>query len=259
MLISFYKFHGTGNDFIIINKIKSQNIDLNTDIIKQLCNRNFGIGADGLMTMLPSNNYDFEMKYYNSDGKEGSMCGNGGRCIVAYAKMVNIIKDKTTFLASDGVHKAIIDENNIVKLKMIDVIEIKKYDDGYFLDTGSPHFVQFTNNLDNINIEKTGKDLRFDKRFAPSGTNVNFAEIKNDYILFKTYERGVEKETLSCGTGAVATALASVVQYENIPKSVNLQAKGGKLNIYFSKTEQNSFANIWLEGETKFVFNGEIS
>lgn len=258
MLIPFCKFHGTGNDFIIINKIKSQNIDLNTDIIKQLCNRHFGIGADGLMTLLSSDNYDFEMKYYNSDGKEGSMCGNGGRCIVVFAKMINIIEDKTTFLAIDGSHTAIIDENNIVKLKMNDVTEIKKYNDGYFLDTGSPHFVQFVDDLKKMEIEKKGKMLRFDNRFTTSGTNVNFVEIKNNNISFASFERGVEKETLSCGTGAIATAISFVLKIKKTPKSITLLTKGGELRVYLNKINDNLFTDIWLQGKTNFVFEGKI-
>ena len=257
MWIPFYKFHGTGNDFIIINKIDHPNIELNESTIKQLCDRRFGVGADGLMFMLSSDKYDFEMQYYNSDGKEGSMCGNGGRCIVNFAKMQNIIGEDTTFLAYDGIHAAKIDKD-IVKLKMIDIKGLKKYNDGYFIDTGSPHFVCLYNNLKDIDIEKSGEKLRYDNRFEPKGTNVNFVEEKPQEIEFATYERGVERETLSCGTGAVATAIALKYAASVGKYSTNLKTKGGKLKVHFVKSENNTYTDIWLEGEAKFVFDGKF-
>ena len=258
MPIHFFKFHGTGNDFVIINKIKNPNINLSESAIKLICDRKFGIGADGLMYLLPSDQYDFEMKYYNSDGKEGTMCGNGGRCIVRFAKMLGIIENEAKFLAIDGVHKARI-EKDIVRLKMIDVKKITKFVDGYFIDTGSPHFVKLYNNLKEINIEEFGRKLRYDSRFDPKGVNVNFVEEKPQETEFATYERGVERETLSCGTGAVATAIvlkhsSAVGKYK-----VKLKTKGGKLTVHFEKTDINNYSDIWLEGEAKFVFEGQIN
>ncbi len=257
MQIPFYKYHGTGNDFIIIDKIRNKNIVLNENMIKTMCNRKLGIGADGLMTISASDNCDFKMKYYNSDGNEGSMCGNGGRCIVSYARTHNIINtSETYFEAVDGIHKAFI-EKDIVKLKMRDVHKVNEYNDGYFLNTGSPHFVKITDNINAINIEEHGKKLRNDKRFAPEGTNVNFVEINNSGTVCATYERGVEKETLSCGTGVVATAVALTLNRPQGEYSSKITTKGGTLKIIFNK-HGNNFTDIWLEAETKFVFEGKI-
>ncbi|RLD46858.1 MAG: diaminopimelate epimerase [Bacteroidetes bacterium] len=256
MHLNFYKYHGTGNDFILIDN-RDLSINLSNKDIEFLCNRHFGIGADGLMTLENDNNFDFKMKYYNSDGNEGTMCGNGGRCIVAFAKKLNIINNKTHFIAVDGEHFANIYENDIVKLKMNDVNEIKKIKNGYFLDTGSPHYIEFINDIDNFDVYSNGKKLRYSKDFEPNGTNVNFVKkINKQNIFVATYERGVENETLSCGTGVTASALVYAID-NNISDFVEIKTKGGELKIFFEQ-KNNTFTNIWLQGKTKFVFNGTI-
>lgn len=256
MHLVFYKYHGTGNDFILIDN-RDLSINLSENEIKFLCNRHFGIGADGLMILENDKNFDFKMKYYNSDGKEGTMCGNGGRCIVSFAKKLNIIKTKTKFIAIDGEHFAEIYDNNTVKLKMSDVNGFKKIKNGYFLDTGSPHYVEFIDDFENIDIYNKGKELRYSKDFAPKGTNVNFVKKLTDNNIFvATYERGVEDETLSCGTGVTASSLIYAVN-NNINEFVEIKTKGGELKVFFEQ-KNNTFTNIWLQGETRSVFKGTI-
>lgn len=257
MELEFYKYHGTGNDFIIINNLK-KNKTLSTRLIKLLCDRHFGIGADGLMTIeTAEKKYDFRMKYFNSDGKEGTMCGNGGRCIVSFAKKINLVNNKSKFIAIDGEHIAEIIADDYIKLKMNDVSEIKKYDDGYFLNTGSPHFVKLIKSAENFNVFENGKNYRYDNRFAPEGANVNFIEKKsNNKIFVATYERGVENETLSCGTGITASALIHSL-VNNLNSEIEIESKGGLLKVYYQK-EDGKFKNIWLQGEAKFVFKGTI-
>ena len=253
----FSKYHGAGNDFIIADAI-NQTIDFSTEEIARLCHRRFGVGADGFMLLLPSYDADFEMKYYNSDGREGSMCGNGGRCIVAFAKQQGIINDITEFNAIDGKHHAQIFDNGSVRLAMKNVESVTTYKDGWFVDTGSPHFVQQVNNLSEMNVIEHGKTLRFDKRFQPKGTNVNFIEIKNDIINIRTFERGVENETLACGTGAVAAAIVAMHAKLLQATPITIQAKGGVLSVECDVLN-NDFTNIWLTGPTAHVFDGEIN
>lgn len=260
MQIKFYKYHGTGNDFILIDNrdlvLNSNNF--NYEKIAQLCHRRFGIGADGLMLLENHSEADFEMKYYNSDGNLASMCGNGGRCIVAFAKKLKIIENKTTFLAPDGIHHAEI-EKDIVSLEMSDVKEITKLNDTYFLDTGSPHHVSFCDNIEEIDIYKEGKKIRYSSQYSPKGTNVNFVEIKENNLIVRTYERGVEDETYSCGTGVTASAIAvsELMKNEEKNKEYKISTKGGNLKVCFNKQE-NYFTNIHLEGKASFVFEGEI-
>ncbi len=256
MLLNFYKYHGTGNDFIIIDNRESL-IELTAKQIFFLCNRRFGIGADGLMSLENDNNFDFRMKYYNSDGKEGTMCGNGGRCIVAFAKKLGVIKNKTKFIAVDGEHYAEISDNNIVKLQMSDVKNIKNIKKGFFLDTGSPHYVEFVDNLENFDVYNEGKKNRYSNEFKPFGTNVDFVKKENNKLItVATYERGVESETLSCGTGVTASALV-FAKKNKINNFVEIKTKGGNLKVFFEQ-KNNIFTNIYLQGETKFVFNGTI-
>jgi len=254
--MKFFKYHGAGNDFVIINGI-TENVALDQITINNLCNRNLGIGADGLMFIKKSQNFDFEMIYYNSDGYEGTMCGNGGRCIVSFAKKLNLINNYTKFIAIDGQHEAYIDDNNIVKLKMQNVENVEVNQNYFFLNTGSPHYVEFVENLDDLNVYQLGKKIRNSQPFAPKGTNVNFAEIKDNYLKIRTFERGVENETLACGTGTVALAISYAIKNKLAKSPINITALGGDLKVYFEKNN-DFFENIWLEGPTKFVYSGEI-
>ncbi len=259
MLIQFSKYQGTGNDFILIdNRQKKINKDKITEIVQKLCNRRFGIGADGLMLLENHEKYDFEMDYYNSDGSGGTMCGNGGRCIVAFAKKNKIIVNNTKFIASDGLHEALIDNQNWVQLKMTDVGEIEESSNHFFLNTGSPHYVDFSKNIEKLNVYEEGRKIRYNERFTTDGTNVNFATWDGKILHVKTYERGVENETLSCGTGVVASAISSVIHYKTENnKPIKIKTKGGNLQVRFKKTN-NSFSDIWLEGSATFVFTGQI-
>lgn len=257
MLIKFEKYQGAGNDFIIIDN-RFYNLNLKPEQIQFLCDRRFGIGADGLMTINLHPVFDFEMKYFNSDGNESTMCGNGGRCIAMYAYSKKIAREIQTFIAVDGLHYAQISDNNNVFLSMIDVENFIFYDDGYFLNTGSPHFVQFCNNLSDIDVFAEGQKLANDKRFAPERTNVNFVEpIDFNNIKIATYERGVENETLACGTGSVAAAIAYFLSGKTHTNEINVRAKGGKLKVKF-RHENGKFTNVLLIGPAQKVFSGEI-
>jgi len=253
-MIKFHKYHGTGNDFIIIDN-RDGKLLLNQKQISLLCHRNFGIGADGLMLLETSNQSAFKMRYYNSDGNEGSMCGNGGRCIVAFAKKLNIINNEIVFEAVDGIHHAEI-SNSEVRLKMNDVHGIEKIDNDFFLNTGSPHYVKWVNQLEDLDVVQEGRNIRYNNRFKNYGTNVNFIEQLDNQLLIRTYERGVENETLSCGTGNVAAAIVNSIDKENEYFSVNLKTKGGELNVTFQKTDAVTFKDVWLKGPAEFVFEG---
>ncbi len=259
MNLSFSKYQGTGNDFIIMDNRKSL-LHLTTEQIIFLCNRKFGIGADGLMLLEENKNYDFEMKYFNADGKEGSMCGNGGRCMIQFAFDNEIKKEHYTFLAVDGVHEGIIATENFVELKMQGVTNIDYRNDNTFvLNTGSPHFIQQVKNVDAINVYEQGKKIRYNDEFNAKGINVNFVEqIADNIIKVRTYERGVEDETLSCGTGVTAAALV-FGESKTVLNTVQVQTKGGNLSVKFEKENNQSFKNIWLCGAATFVFKGEIN
>jgi diaminopimelate epimerase len=254
--LKFYKYQGTGNDFILLDNRKDQ-FTLTQEQIAFLCHRNFGIGADGLMLLEFADGFDFKMRYYNSDGRESSMCGNGGRCIVHFAQKLGLIHDSCLFIAIDGPHEASI-RDKVVKLKMKDVKDYNFAQNQLIIDTGSPHYVQNQSlNLPyNAFIEEAHK-IRYNELFKAQGVNVNFIEPLDDQTFkIRTYERGVEDETLSCGTGVVASAI-----YHHLTKSPQDQIKaislGGELYVHLQKTE-NGFSNIWLEGPVEFVFAGEI-
>ena len=257
MMFKFSKYQGTGNDFIIIDNRKNS-INLTTKQIAFMCDRRFGIGADGLMLLEKHPELDFKMRYFNSDGKEGTMCGNGGRCITAFAKSLHLFNTKTTFQTIDGIHQAIIKENNTVALQMQDVNEIKETDGNYFVDTGSPHYVIFSKNIKDTDVYNEGKKIRESRHFAPSGTNVNFVEIKEHELFVRTYERGVENETLSCGTGVTAAAICTSVKLNNNKNSFDISTRGGKLNVSFNKQSNHSFIDVWLTGPATFVFSGNF-
>lgn len=252
--MKFYKYQGTGNDFVMIdNRDLSFNKDKN--LIAQLCDRRFGIGGDGLILLENDEDTDFRMVYFNSDGGESTMCGNGGRCLVAFAHFLKIFDKKCTFNAIDGLHEAEINDG-IVKLKMINVSEIQRDDDNFVLNTGSPHFVQYVSDIENFDVYFNGNKIRNSENYKKEGINVNFVEEISDNELFvRTYERGVEDETYSCGTGVTASAL-SYLQSKNIGE-VKIKTLGGNLKVYADKNE-NGFSNIWLEGPAKQVFSGEI-
>lgn len=257
MQIPFLKYQGTGNDFIIIDNRQRIFPKNNTKLVAQLCDRKFGIGADGLILLELSDFHDFSMVYYNSDGNLSSMCGNGGRCIVAFAKKLNIIKDKAIFVAADGLHEAEIN-HHFVSLKMSDVSSINKFDDHLFLNTGSPHHVTFVDDVKKVKVKKVGSKIRFGSPYFEEGSNVNFVEQKNENtFIVRTYERGVEDETLSCGTGVTAVAIASHKASKTKNDTIFLETPGGKLEVSF-KFDNNTYKNVFLKGKATLVFEGQI-
>jgi diaminopimelate epimerase len=257
MKIHFHKYQGTGNDFIIIDNRNWSITDLPVEKIKLLCDRLFGIGADGLMLLNPKTGYDFEMKYYNSDGREGSMCGNGGRCMVQFAYHLGMHKNSYHFIAVDGEHEAEID-GDIVNLKMKDVNGIREFEGDYILNTGSPHYVKTVSDVMEYDVYNKGMEIRYSAEFAKEGINVNFVEEKGpDEIIVRTYERGVEDETLSCGTGVTASAL--VCHHNDAGyNEVTVITKGGKLTVKYDRIDDNTFRNIWLCGPAEKVFEGDL-
>jgi len=261
MAIPFYKYQGTGNDFIIIDNRDKKITALPQATIAQWCDRKFGIGADGLMLLEEKEGYDFEMIYYNADGKTSSMCGNGGRCITAFANFLGILNNSNArFLAIDGPHDAVVKTADYIELKMIDVSTETYNKQNPFLDTGSPHHIEFVDKLTSIDIYKNGKAIRYNDHYKEEGTNVNFVEPLTDLaIKVGTYERGVENETLSCGTGVTAAAIAYHLSYtpQTITNAVDIQTKGGNLQVRFQK-KQHLFHDIWLCGPATQVFNGTI-
>ncbi|MFN8254781.1 MAG: diaminopimelate epimerase [Bacteroidales bacterium] len=257
MKIEFYKYHGAGNDFILIDDRTNNHQVLDSDKISFLCHRRFGIGADGLMFLKSIAGYHFNMEYYNSDGRIGTMCGNGGRCITAFARDLGILDQKASFMASDGLHESFIDSSGLISLKMKDVDNIIIEDDYYFLDTGSPHYVTFVEDINKTNVYQEGKRIRNSDVFKPAGTNVNFVSLKNDNLFIRTYERGVEDETYACGTGSVASAIAFALKFKINQKKVQLNTLGGVLEVSFER-ENLKFSDIYLKGPAKFVFKGII-
>jgi diaminopimelate epimerase len=255
---TFYKYEGTGNDFILFDDRENSFDKNNSKLIARLCNRKFGIGADGLMLLRNIEGYDFEMVYFNSDGNPSSMCGNGGRCISRFALDIGAVKkNEVSFLAIDGKHTAIITQET-VKLKMNDVNEIENGNDFFYLNTGSPHYVTFSAHVHELDVFTEGKNIRNSDRFKKEGTNVNFVEKEKDGIFVRTYERGVENETLSCGTGVTACALAAAIKgIATSPEKCLVSTLGGNLSVHY-KREENGFSNVWLEGPANSVFKGEI-
>jgi diaminopimelate epimerase len=256
MTLPFSKYHGAGNDFIIIDK-RELDFSPSPELVAKLCHRQFGIGADGLMLLESAKEVDFKMRYFNSDGNEATMCGNGGRCIAMFAKEIGIINDKTVFVGIDGEHIAEI-SGSTVRLKMIDVNEISIEDDNYIINTGSLHLVQFVSEVDHIDVNYQGRLIRNSYGKQPEGINANFANFTADGIKIRTYERGVEAETLACGTGAVATSIAANHWFDENKNCYKLYAKGGVLTVCFNRVSVNQYHNVWLTGPTEKVFEGEI-
>jgi diaminopimelate epimerase len=266
--LPFFKYQGTGNDFVIIDDRECLFPENNHEMVSHICDRRFGIGADGLILLQPHPEADFYMKYYNADGNESSMCGNGGRCIAAFAAQLGAVSERTRFMAIDGMHDAIIGNNEpygrFVKLKMQDVLSAEKRTiDTFVLNTGSPHYVQFTHqNIDELELVNIAKKIRFNEEFAGEGINVNMVNYSSEALIrMRTYERGVEDETLSCGTGVTAASLALAL-YKKLPSghySIHVKTPGGELKVsYDFDAEASSFLNIWLQGPATFVFKGFV-
>jgi diaminopimelate epimerase len=258
MILHFFKYQGTGNDFILIDNRKNE-VSLSMEQIHRLCDRRFGIGADGLMLLNEKAGYDFEMKYYNSDGNEGSMCGNGARCMIKFVYHLGIHRELYKFLAVDGAHEAEIDTDGIVSLKMKDVRTIKKFHGDFIVDTGSPHYIKLVAHVMDIDVFKKGYEIRHSKEFEDEGINVNFVEQTDevDKIIVRTYERGVEDETLSCGTGVTAAALVCY-HNENGFNEVEVKTSGGDLTVEFDRVDDDRFENIWLCGPAERAFEGTV-
>ncbi len=254
MIFHFHKYQGTGNDFIVIDNRKLLFPKDNLKLIQQLCHRKWGIGADGLMLIENDEEDDFEMLFFNPDGSK-SLCGNGSRCAVSFARSLGLFSDETQFITTDGHHRAFLKDGNI-HFQIHDIAEIEtKGEHDYFLNNGSPHHVRFVPDVDKIQIMEEGPKIRFDQSYAPHGTNVNFVSIDEDQLRVRTFERGVENETLSCGTGVVASAVISSLKGLRSPVTVN--TKGGKLLVFFDQSGEK-YTNIYLAGPAKRVFEGEI-
>lgn len=257
MKVPFFKYQGAGNDFVMIDN-RSQQYQFSTQQIQQLCDRHFGIGSDGLILLENSSTADFKMIYFNSDGRESTMCGNGGRCIVAFAKYLSLITRTTTFEAIDGMHYAEVIKDNYIRLQMKDVSSVERYNNDFVLNTGSPHYVKVVENVNTINVYEEGRKIRYSEPFKAQGINVNFLQIVDENtIIVRTYERGVENETLSCGTGVTASAIVASILFNKPKYSVSISTKGGTLQVDF-ELKNNIYQNVFLSGNAEYVFNGEI-
>lgn len=255
--MTFYKYHGTGNDFILIDN-RSNQCQLSKDQVAGLCHRHLGIGADGLMLLEMADGYDFRMVYYNADGRESTMCGNGGRCITAFAKQLNIINNTAHFIAIDGPHTATINPDGQISLQMKDVSNMDIRDGYTILNTGSPHYVCWVKDVTTLDVYREGKAIRNSSEFLEEGINVNFTQILGDSISVRTYERGVEDETMSCGTGVTAAAIAATCKSTGA-FTTNVDTPGGKLQLSFTKNTPTTAVNVLLTGPAVFVFQGEIN
>lgn len=257
MAISFYKYQGTGNDFVMVDNRKLNFPAEDEELVKHLCDRRKGVGADGLILLQDHPDYDFEMVYYNADGRVGSMCGNGARCTVRFARQLGVIEDVACFLAADGEHQASV-ERDLIQLKMNDVKSIEQIGLDYYLNTGSPHYVRFVDDAEQLDVFEEGRAVRYNERFSEVGTNVNFVQrLSENEIFVRTYERGVEDETLSCGTGVTACAL--VAKLNGMQSPIKVKVLGGELEVAFEQQEEGGFKQIYLIGPAKLVFTGTIS
>ncbi|WP_339608585.1 diaminopimelate epimerase [uncultured Roseivirga sp.] len=253
-MIQFHKYQGTGNDFVMIDNRQLEIDKSDLSFVSQLCDRRFGVGADGVILIEDHAEFDFEMIYYNPDGSQ-SLCGNGSRCAVMFAKSLGIIQDNTEFLAIDGPHEAFITDGE-VHLLMNDVAEHELIGDDFLINTGSPHYIQYVPNAHDIDVVESGREIRYSDRFKNEGVNVNFIEeCPNNSLVIRTYERGVENETLSCGTGCTAAALSFALKGGESP--IRLNAVGGELQVSFNQ-ENNIFKDIYLIGPAEKVLEGVI-
>ncbi len=257
MKLHFLKYQGTGNDFIILDNRQEIYSHLNAAQIAFLCHRRFGVGADGMMVIAKHEVHDFEMIYYNADGRESSMCGNGGRCIVKAVSDLGSLKKAYKFLAIDGLHEAEVENSGAVSLKMNDVENIEKGENYFILNTGSPHYVQPAQDVEHLDVFERGREIRYSAAFKEHGINVNFVEAleKPQSFFVRTYERGVEDETFSCGTGVTAAALVN--NYTEGENNIKVKTKGGLLEVSYLK-KGSQFHNIWLKGPAEKVFAGII-
>jgi diaminopimelate epimerase len=259
--LSFYKYHGTGNDFILVDN-RDDHFNPMEKLIADLCHRRFGIGADGLILLNNARGFDFGMKYYNSDGQESTMCGNGGRCMVAFADFLSLAGKSSRFLASDGEHTGSVmsKEGNVyhVSLSMNDVKGYQMLGKDFILDTGSPHLIRFVSDVDKVDVVKEGRAVRYLDDFQPGGINVNFVEDQGGKIFVRTYERGVEDETLSCGTGVTASSLAYAASRDLKEGIIPVITRGGSLKLHFRRVG-TVFTGIFLEGPAVHVYNGTIN
>lgn len=258
MKLKFSKYQGTGNDFIMLDNLSGQYDALTIPQIQYLCDRKFGIGADGLIKISKAKDYAFEVDYYNSDGSK-SFCGNGARCAVAFVQTLGIDSKQVVFTAIDGLHEAS-KEKELISLKMNDVEGIKRISEDFELYTGSPHYIRFVENAVDFDVFNEGRKIRYSATYKEQGINVNFVEILNENELeVATYERGVENETLSCGTGVTAAALAYAQKVNLLGKhEILIHTKGGKLKVAFDRTSTTHFESIYLIGPAVHIFDGEI-
>ena len=256
MHLKFSKYHGTGNDFIMIYN-HNKSYSFSQSYVKKMCDRSYGVGADGLIIIEKTLHADFKIIYYNADGFVGSMCGNGSRCAVSFAKKLGLIQNQCEFLAYDGMHKGLILENGLVSIEMVDVSLIEAQNNTLKIDTGSPHLICFRNTVTEIDVKHEGASIRNSSDYIEDGINVNFVQLIKNELFIRTYERGVEDETLSCGTGAVASAIAAYESGLLNSDRIKVNVLGGQLEVSFSKVG-SKYSNIHLIGPTKFVFNGEV-
>ncbi|GAB3336279.1 diaminopimelate epimerase [Larkinella ripae] len=256
-MLDFFKYQGTGNDFILIDD-RAETFPVSQERIAGLCHRRFGIGADGLILLRNHPEYDFQMVYFNADGAEGSMCGNGGRCIVRFAHDLGLFEKETRFLAIDGEHLAVVDGGN-VSLKMSDVTAVDQQAEYAFLNTGSPHYVKLVEDVESMDVVAEGRRVRYSGTFAPGGTNANFIQsIAENALYVRTYERGVEDETYSCGTGVTAAALVAHQQL-GMQSPVAIKTVGGDLRVSFQNQEEGGFRQIYLTGPAVRVYRGSVA
>lgn len=255
MLFSFVKYQGTGNDFVLIDNTEAHFPVTNHQAIAQICHRNFGIGADGFICIEKDTTTDFYMRYFNSDGYEGSLCGNGSRCAIHYAKTLGLTTDKVMFSAADGVHHAQF-INSEIALKLHNISTWEQRENAIFLDTGSPHHVVFVPDINTVDVTAEGAKIAHAAPYFSDGTNVNFVQLMDVNTLYvRTYERGVEAETLSCGTGVTAAALAAHISKKTTSIAIQIQTRGGNLNVSFSPTT-SGYEAVVLQGPAAPVFTG---
>ncbi|MEQ9064449.1 MAG: diaminopimelate epimerase [Vicingaceae bacterium] len=255
MLVDFHKYHGNGNDFILIDN-RSLGLKLSSIEIKEICHRHFGIGSDGIILIENDQETDFNMVFYNPDGSQ-SFCGNGSRCSLHFAFNEGIIEGHAIFRAIDGIHRGEVKDFH-TRIQISDIEEVKRFEDCFFVNTGSPHAIVFVENVDLIEIATEASRIRHDSRFAPDGTNVNFVEFTDNGIRSRVFERGVENETLSSGSGTTAQAICSHA-LKGLDSPISVSTRGGNLKVEFSFDGNGHYNNIWLVGEVNPVFKGTLS
>ena len=254
-VIQFHKYQATGNDFVIIDNRETK-LSFSREQVAAICHPKFGVGADGLMLIENHPSLNFHLEYFNSDGSQ-SLCGNGCRAAVQFASQLGLVNGSAKFTAFDGPHTAEILPDRNIRLKMADVTECRMIGEDYFINTGSPHYIKFVSKINDYAVYEEGKRIRYHEQFSPGGTNVNFVELQgNDTIYVRTYERGVENETLSCGTGITAAALAASLKGYKSP--VSIKTLGGALSVEFKSSQAGTFQEIYLIGPAKMVFKGQL-